>query len=69
MDLKETMTINERYKYLRVMQKRYRKADKESRSALLDEMETATGLHRKSLIRLLKGNLIRKKRKKQRGRT
>lgn len=69
MDLKETMTINERYKYLRVMQKRYRKSDKEKRGALLDEMETATGLHRKSLIRLLKGNLTRKKRKKQRERT
>lgn len=69
MDLKETMTINERYKYLRVMQKRYRKADKASRSTLLDEMETATGLHRKSLLRLLNGNLTRKKRKKQRGRT
>ncbi|MFO8037537.1 MAG: hypothetical protein R6U57_13020 [Anaerolineales bacterium] len=63
------MTIDERYKYLRVMQKRYRKANKASRSALLDEMETATGLHRKSLLRLLKGNLTRKKRKKQRGRT
>jgi len=69
MDLKETMTIDERYKYLRVMQKRYRKADKTSRSTLLDEMETATGLHRKSLLRLLNGNLTRKKRKKQRGRT
>lgn len=69
MDLKETMTIDERYKYLRVMQKRYRKANKADRSALLDEMETATGLHRKSLLRLLHGNLTRKKRKKQRGRT
>jgi hypothetical protein len=69
MDLKETMTIDERYKYLRVMKKRYQKANKANRSALLDEMETATGLHRKSLLRLLNGNLTRKKRKKQRGRT
>ncbi len=69
MDLKETMTINERYKYLQVMQKRYQKANRANRSALLDEMETATGLHRKSLLRLLNGKLTRKKRKKQRGRT
>jgi hypothetical protein len=69
MSTPEQMTIDERYKYLRLMQPRYFKAaSRQERSALLDEMEQVTGLHRKSLIRLLRGNLTRKKRRKQRGR-
>lgn len=64
----EDMTINERYKYLRKMQKRYGKADRKSQGRLLDEMEEVTGLHRKSLIRLLAGKLERRGRGKQRGR-
>lgn len=65
----EKMTIDERYKYLRTMQKRYRKTDRSQRGVLLDEMEAITDLHRKSLIRLMKGTLTRKKRREQRGRT
>lgn len=63
----ERMTVEERYKYLRMMQKRYQEAGKEERGELLCEMETITQLHRKSLIRLMNGLVVRKKREKQRG--
>jgi len=63
------MTINERYKYLRMMQKRYRQADKTERGLLLDEMEAMTDCHRKSLVRHMNSDLSREKRRKQRGRT
>lgn len=69
MSTQEQMTIDERYKYLRLMQSRYLKADRPARSALLDEMEQVTGLHRKSLVRLLAGDLTRQPRRKQRRRT
>lgn len=62
------MTIEERYKYLQMMQARYRQADKTERSRLLDEMETMTDCHRKSLVRHMNSDLTRKKRQKQRGR-
>ncbi len=65
----DKMTINERRKYLRVMQKRYEKASEKERSQLLDEMQKITGQHRKSLIRSMHGNLARKPRQRQRGRT
>jgi transposase InsO family protein len=65
----EKMTINERRKYLRLIKKRYLKASKAGRGRLLDEMEVITGLHRKSLIRLMSGSLDRKHRRKKRGRT
>jgi hypothetical protein len=65
----DEMTIDERRKYLRKMQKRYRKASEKERSMLLDEMLQITSLHRKSLIRLINGDLARKPRTKQRGRT
>ncbi len=42
---------------------------KRERSRLLDEMEEVTELHRKSLIRLMRGRLERKRRRRQRGRT
>jgi hypothetical protein len=68
MSIEDRMTIDERRKYLRKMQERYLGADRPGRGHLLDEMETITGLHRKSLIRLMKGNLTRKPRRRQRGR-
>ena len=69
MPTEDKMTIDERRKYLRRMQLRYRKADRGSRSRLLDEMIQVTELHRKSLIRLMRGNLTRQRRQQQRGRT
>ena len=65
----ERMTLNERWKYLRVMRERYVKASKGERGLLLNEMQAVTRLHRKSLIRLMSGNLQRKRRHRQRGRT
>jgi ribosomal protein L13E len=45
----ETMTIDERRKYLRIVQPRYRKADRQGRGVLLDEIEAVTGLDRKTI--------------------
>ena len=66
MTTEEKMTIDERRKYLRTMKSRYRKADRKTKGQLLDEMETVTSLHRKSLIRLMNGDLIRKPRRRER---
>jgi hypothetical protein len=65
----EQMTVDECRKYLRIVQKRYVKASRTERSALLDEMEEVTGRHRKTVTRLINGDLARKPRQKQRGRT
>jgi hypothetical protein len=69
MSIEDKMTIDERRKYLRKMQERYLQADRKERGQLLDEMETVTELHRKSLIRLMKGSLARRPRRRQRSRT
>jgi hypothetical protein len=65
----EHMTIQERRKYLRIMQKAYQGADRAQQGRLLDTMETATGLNRKTLIRLMGSDLKRKPRQRQRGPT
>jgi len=67
METEEKMHIAERYKYLRIMQGRYRQASRQEREQLLDEMVSVTGLHRKSLIRLMKGDLQRRPRSQERG--
>lgn len=69
MSTEEKMNINERRKYLRRMQTLYAKADRKERGRLLDDMEVVTELHRKSLIRLMNGDLERKRRRRQRGKT
>ncbi len=48
------MSLEERRKYLRKMWPRYAQAGKTGRSALLTEMEAITGMHRKSLNRLMR---------------
>ena len=65
--MNKEMTIQERQKYLKMMQKRYQKADKPGKAALLDEMEVITDMHRKSLIRSMNRKLERRKRKRERG--
>ncbi len=66
----EEMTIDERRKYLKRVRPRYERADRAGRGALLQEMELVTGLHRKSLLRLLRApSLERRPRTRQRGRT
>jgi hypothetical protein len=67
MRTQEEMTIAERRKYIQKMWERYRKAEKKEKGVLLDEMEKVTGMHRKSLVRILNGRLSRKKREKERG--
>lgn len=55
MSSEERMSIDERRKYLKLVAPRYVKARRKERSALLSEMAAVTHLHRKSLIRLLRG--------------
>jgi len=63
------MTVDEGRKCLKRMQGRYLAADRRERSRLLDDLVTLTGLHRKSVVRLLKGgSLERQPRRRQRGR-
>lgn len=69
MTTEDQMTIDERYKYLRMMKARYVKADRRERGRLLDEMEAVTGLHRKSLIRRMNSRLKRRPRRRERERT
>lgn len=69
MSTEEKMTVDERRKYLRKMKGRYVKASKKEKGKLLDEMEAVTGMHRKSLTRLMNGSLDRKSRCRQRGNT
>jgi len=70
MPTEDEMTLNERRKYLKRMKPRYLKAKRRERSQLLSEMEQVTGLHRKSLTRLLHAaSLERKKRKTPRERS
>jgi len=67
MSNQEKVTINERYKYLRMMKKRYQRANKQEKGRLLAEMEEITGQHHKSLIRAMNGHLERQPRCQQRG--
>jgi len=70
MPTEERMTVTERRKYLQLRKPRYQKASRSEQSALLTEMEQVTGLHRKSLLRLLHApTLERKKRSRGRGRS
>lgn len=65
---KDRMNIDERRKYIHKMWGRYRKAEKAEKGKLLTEIEEVTGMHRKAIIRLLNGQLSRKRRSKERGR-
>ena len=65
----EQRTIDERWKYLRMIQKRYRRADRRGKGQLLDEMAAVTQLQRKSLVRLMGSELKRQPRGWERGAT
>lgn len=66
----DPMNVTERRKYLHKMRLLYWKTKtKGERSHLIDEMQAVTGLHRKSLLRLINGDLARRPRQKQRGKT
>ena len=65
----DEMTIEERRKYLMRMKPRYVGAKRSERGNLLSEMEQVTGLHRKSLTRLLhQRSLLRQSRSPPRSR-
>jgi hypothetical protein len=49
----EKMSVDERRKYLKLVVPRYTTAKRAERSKMLNEMAAVTGLHRKSLLRLL----------------
>ena len=66
MDTEVEMTVNERYKYLRKMRERYQEVGRQQRGKLLDEMQVVTGMHRKSLLRLMHSRLVRQERKRER---
>ena len=63
--IEDKVTIDERPKYLRMMQKRYAQADPKERGRLLDEMHSVGEPDRKALIRLMNGNLRRQPRNRQ----
>src|ERR687885_575254 len=68
----DAMTVDERRKYLKRMQGRYWAAERADRGQLLNEMGLVTGLHRRSLVRLLSAHgpgLARQPRRRQRART
>jgi len=67
MPTQDEMTVDERYKYLRIRQRQYVDAGRSERGRILDEMEQVTGLDRKTLIRHMRGKIKRKPRKRQRG--
>src|SRR5712692_4020371 len=63
MPTEDEMSVNERRTYLKRMKERYMGAKRAERGRLLSEMEQVTGMHRKSLTRLMHaGSLERKKR-------
>ena len=49
----DELTVDERRTYLKRMRPRYERAERDGRRVLPSEMEAVTGLHRKSLLRLL----------------
>jgi hypothetical protein len=67
--IEENMTVDERRKYLKRMKPRYERANRKEKARLLNEMEAVTGMHRKSITRLLNDTLERKPRGRQRGST
>jgi hypothetical protein len=69
MPTKDEMTVSDRRTYLKRMKGRYVAAQRQERSALLTEIQQVTGLHRKSLTRLIHAeSLERQKRARPRGR-
>ncbi len=63
MPTEDEMNVNERRKYLKRMKVRYLAAKRVERGRLLTEMEQVTGLHRKSLTRLMHGASLERKRR------
>ena len=62
----ERMNIDERRKYLKLVAPRYSTAGRSERSRLLTEMTAVTGLHRKSVLRLIHGSTLERAPKRPR---
>jgi hypothetical protein len=63
MPTEDQMSVNERRKYVKLMKARYVAAKREERGRLLSEMEQVTGLHRKSLTRLMHAQSLERKKR------
>ncbi len=63
---KEKMSVDERRKYLRLVAPRYVRAKRAERGQMLTEMGEVTGLHRKSLLRLMHSRSLERAPKKPR---
>src|SRR5438128_11046105 len=63
MPTEDEMNVNERRKYLKRMKGRYVAAKRAERGRLLTEMEQVTGLHRKSLTRLMHAESLERKKR------
>src|SRR5713101_5397413 len=61
MPTKDEMNVSERRKYLKRMYVRYVAAKRAERGSLLTEMQEVTGLHRKSLTRLMHAKSLERK--------
>ena len=61
MPTEDEMTLDERRKYLKRMKPRYQGANRVEQSHLLTEMQQVTGMHRKSLLRLLHASSLERK--------
>src|SRR6266702_908935 len=61
MPTEDEMSVNERRKFLKRMKVRYVAAKREVRGRLLSEMEQVTGLHSKSLTRLMHAQSLERK--------
>ena len=62
----ERMSIDERRKYLKLVAGRYQGAGRTERGSLLTEIVAVTGLHRKSVLRLLHGATLERAPRRQR---
>ena len=69
MPTQRKMSIDSTREYLGVKQRQYVEAPRKERTIILNELVAVTGLNWKYLIQLLGGDLKRKPRQRQRGRT
>ncbi len=63
MPTEDEMNVSERRKYVKLMKGRYVAAKRKERGRLLTEMEQMTGLHRKSLTRLMHARSLERKKR------
>ena len=65
----EKLTIDERYKYLKIQYSRYHKADRHAKGVMLAEMAAVTGMHVKAVTRIMRSSPCRHPRTTGRSRT